>query len=392
MKILKKRYLLSCLTVFLLAACQNSSSGGGGEQLSEPPVQPEPGPSKVNPLTANSWCRAEDWDTFQMVMRMTFQGEKLLVQNLLLNANGFNVYEYANKMNWEIRGAMAPVPGKMSVTMHETDQVIQALPGFATQKQIVTEVFSQNPNLSHPEGEFNPPRALSIVTRSVTSGEEIVRRVYPCEYYSSTFYKDGPHRPLMELLLLLGSESTNYTEKDHGHLAATMPFAFPIEEVAIDASLVANTQWCAWREVSMSEVFLRSLTIGTTEMMENAHSQIFTNYFDDAEMLAYLKSNAAKSERYQVTLNSGKLLARNLTPADRGTTKFPQQAMFSMVKDAHGAHALVRMDHREPDRTWPVFTDIYFSCQDQRPLQFNEPFRVRLPDILNLQVEQLRGF
>ncbi len=390
MKNLTKRFCLSCLTVFLLAACQNSSDSGAAEEPVPAPI-PEPPPAKINPLTANRWCRAEDWDTFQLVTRMTFQGEKLLVENLLLTGNGFNIYEYANKMDWEVRGTMAPVPGKMSVTMHETDQVIQALPGFEAQKKIVTEVFSQNPNLSHPEGDFTPPKALSIVTRSVTSGEEIVRRVYPCEYYSSTFNNEGPHRPLMELLLLLGSESTNYTEKDHGHLAATMPFAFPIEDISIDAASIANTQWCSWREVSTSEVFLRSITIGGTEFVENAHSQIFTNYLDDQEMLAYLKSNAAKSERYQLTLSGGRMLAKNLTPADR-QAKFPSQAMFAMVKDANGAKALVRMDYREPDRTWPVFTDIYFSCQDQRPLLFNEPFRLRLPDILSLQVEALRGF
>lgn len=376
-----------CFALVLLLFAFATACGSSGQDGGSPP--PPEAPEKVNPLTANRWCRAEDWDDFQVVMRMTIRGQKLQTEYLRLTPSGFDVYQYGEPVAWEAKGQMAAVPNKIMVTLHEAGESIKALPGFEEQKRIVKDVFSLNSNLKHPEGEFAPAVAMTTVTRALSTGFEIERNVYPCESFSSTLNDEGPARPLIEMILIFASNSKSYTDEGRGTLAATMPFAYPINQEKIETANIANTQWCSWREVRRDELLLKTLTIGDGVFVENAHSQVFANYFDETELKAYLQSNAARSEKYQMSIVRDRLAGKNQTPADT-VPRHPVQELFTMVTDTNGSKILVRMDPQEPDRSWPVFSDLYYSCQDPRPLQFSSVFATRLPDILALQTQQLQ--
>ncbi len=383
MKSLMMRLCLMGLATTAIAAC---SSGGG----SEPQVAAEEAPAKVNPLTANRWCRAEDWDDFQVVMRLTLQGPEMMTEYLLLNPSGFTVYRYSQKLPWEMKGLHGVEPNKVQLSLHQMNADITALPGFDEQKRIFTEIFSKNPNLSHSGPDFTPPTALTTTTRTLSTGFEVERNVYPCDSFSSSFNGDGPVRPLMELIMLFSSNSKGFTEQGRGQLAAAMPFKYPLDEVQVQNSDVANTQWCSWRQVSSSELLMKSITFGNSSFIENIHSQVFENSFTDADLQDYLRQNAARSETFTMNLKGGRITAANTTPADR-QPKHPAQELFAMMKDADGVRMLVRMDPREPDRSWPVFADIYYNCQDPRPLQFSQAFALRMNDILAWQVKQLQS-
>jgi hypothetical protein len=89
-----------------------------------------------------------------------------------------------------------------------------------------------------------------------------------------------------------------------------------------------------------------------------------------------------------MAITSDRLVGKNLTPANKPPSQPPQE-LFTMVHDTSGTEALIRLDYKEPDRSWPVFSDVYFNCLDPRPLQFSPAFQVRLLDILTLQKAQL---
>lgn len=393
MNVFIKKILFAAMLLILMLGLDACSSSSGGEEEAPaatvlPAPTPEPTPEKVNPLTANRWCRAEDWDTFQVVMRMTLKESKMLTEYLLLTGNGFNVYKFTELPKWEVKGQLASEPNKVLVSLHESAPAIPEIPGFAEQKRIFTEIFSLNPNLSHPEGDFAPTKAMTTLTRSAVSGFEIERNVYPCESYSSTFNGEGTERPLMELLLLFGANSKDYTAEGRTKLANAMTLAFPINEVPITAANINDTQWCSWREVGPSELLLRTLTIGQDRFVQNAHSQIFANETNEEDLHKYLQTNAARSEKYSMAIQRNRLTGKNLTPAEN-SPRHPVQELITMVEDGNGTKALVRMDPIEPDRTWPVFSDIYFNCQDARPLQFSPAFQMRITEILDLQKLQL---
>jgi hypothetical protein len=396
---LKKILFATLLLVLMISLDACTSSKGGGDEAPEapaappppqPPPQAEDSPTPANPLLATRWCRAEDWDTFQVVMRMTLKENQIITEYLLLKPSGFDVYQYSEKPRWEMKGQMASEPNKVLVSLHEAPADIPNLPGFPEQKRIFTEVFALNPNLTHPAGDFAPTRAMTTLTRAISTGFEIERNVYPCESYSSTFNEEGPQRPLIELLLLFASNSKGYTADGRGTLASTMKFTFPINEIPVEAQSIADTQWCSWREVGPSELLLRTLTIGQDHFIENAHSQLFASQSDEEDMHNYLNGNASKSENFTMGISGGRLTGRNQTPADH-LPRDPMQELFTMVQDSTGLKALVRMDAIEPDRTWPVFSDIYFDCQDARPLQFSPAFQARITEILLLQKAQLQA-
>lgn len=171
---IKKILFAAMLLILMLGLDACSSSKGGDEEAPAatvlPAPAPEPTPEKVNPLTANRWCRAEDWDTFQVVMRMTLKDSHMLTEYLLLTGNGFNVYKFTQLPKWEVKGQLASEPNKVLVSLHESAPAIPEIPGFPEQKRIFTEIFSLNPNLSHPEGEFAPTKAMTTLTRSSVSG------------------------------------------------------------------------------------------------------------------------------------------------------------------------------------------------------------------------------
>jgi len=390
-----KKISYATFTLFLLIGLEACHPSKSDEESPPPPsIEPAPAPAEqppatVNPLTANRWCRAEDWDDFQVVMRMTLKEDHMLTEYLRLTPTGFDVYQYSQRPPWELKDQMASVPNKILVNLHENSALISTLPGFPEQKRIFDEIFSQNALLSHPEGGFAPPKAMTTLTRVLATGFEIERNVYPCENYSSTFNGEGPIRPLLELILTFALNSKGYTAEGRGTVAASMPFAYPVEEVKIQQDSIANTQWCSWREVAAGELLLRTLTIGTNTFVENAHTQLFAGIADELEQKKYLNENAARSEKYSFEIKGDRLTGKNLTPLENQPKNLPQE-LFAMIVDANGMKALMRMDAIEPDRTWPVFSDLYFHCQDIRPLQFSPAFQIRLPDILALQMQQLQ--
>ncbi len=396
MKAFMKKILFATLLMVLMISLDACTSSKGGDEdpgaqaaAPPPPPQAEEKPTPANPLLATRWCRAEDWDTFQVVMRMTLKENQMITEYLLLKPSGFDVYQFSEKPKWEMKGQMAAEPNKILVSLHEAPADIPNVPGFPEQKRIYNEVFALNPNLSHPQGDFAPTKAMTTLTRAISTGFEIERNVYPCESYSSTFNEEGPQRPLMELLLLFASNSKGYTADGRDKLASTMNFTFPINEIPVSAQTIAGTQWCSWREVGASELLLRTLTIGNDAFIENAHSQLFASQPDEEEVHNYLNDNASKSERYTMNIVGNRLSGSNLTAADH-SPRDPMKELFTMVQDANGLKAMVRMDPIETDRTWPVFSDIYFDCQDPRPLQFSPAFQSRITEILDLQKAQLQ--
>jgi hypothetical protein len=381
-----KTLLISTLMMFAVACTPSKRDETPPPETPPSSEAPPAAPAAVNPVEANRWCRVEDWESFQVVMRMTVQGPQVITEYLKLNDDGFEVYQYTQKMTWEMKGDLASVPNKYSITLHQVATDIITLPGFDEQKRIYTEILSRREKLQVPSPDFTPTIAMTTHTRSVETGYELERNVYPCSTYSALFEGEGPQKPLIDLILLFASNSKGYTEQGKDHLARLMPISFPVVELAAGTN-VANTQWCAWKEVAPNELLLKTMTIGTDQFVENIHSQVFAS-MEDEDAEAYLKENALRSEFYQMNFSGNWMTGKNLTPASR-IPKHPINELFTMVQDANGMKALVRMDAVEPDRSWPVYADIYFDCQDVRPSQVSPSFALKLPEILSLQSQIL---
>lgn len=70
---------------------------------------------------------------------------------------------------------------------------------------------------------------------------------------------------------------------------------------------------------------------------------------------------------------------------NNSTSSFKVLEMLAAMKDANGTEVLVKMNAYHPESTsLRSFYDIYFKCDDSRPLEMNENIKKNLPKFLEL--------
>jgi hypothetical protein len=371
------------LTMSSLIGCvtKHNDAEPTPEQAAQAAAEAE---NRSSPISSMSWCRLDDWDDFQVILRVTPRVDGSKMEYLRVTRDGTKtLYSFPNEFVWEEKRNDDVFPNRYSIALLKDPVAIQALDGFPEQKRISEEVIPTYPTLQKHEGGFVPPMAITMKTRSLTTGDVIPRNMYPCEMYSESFKEDAPKRPFLEIMMIISQELSAFVPEDLNHVATAMAMTYPIEEAPLGMDSLANTQWCSWREVEANRLLLRTITFNGSGFIENTHSEKFTEFPDPASRSQFIADNAAHSEKFEASFSGGHLLGKNLSAADVPT--FPKNEMFAFARDSAGIQVMIRLEPKAPETSRPTFTDLYYRCTDERPLNFSTGFKESLPEILDMQ-------
>lgn len=371
----------------ILSACSKTDSDGVADEIVPPEAVEEVKPT--NPVEAQQWCRVEDWDAFQVVMRAVASQGRMQIQYLRITPNAPTVHPIGESFPYEIRTPLSVIEKKKwTVTYRKDVNEIKALYGYDKQKEIVETKLAKIPQLSRDQSAFAPDKAITVLTRSLSDDDEVIRQFYPCEQYSSYFSLNGPTRPAVEMALYLAWFNDGFVENPReSQLAKSMQLSLPIEEVTLEPAQLDRTQWCSWHQIGAGNLLLRTLTFSGDRYASNMHTQYFSEMGDEAAIQAHLDTNAKHTVFFSMNRPNGRIFGRKLGATDR--PEYYAQELFASVRDARGTTALVRLNDKDPDDTWPAFIDIYYDCKDSRPLTFSPAFGSRMQTILDLQFRQL---
>jgi len=341
-------------------------------------------------VTQFQWCRVEDWKAFQIVLRITAGQEEMKRDYLRLYPNQSPVsYPIEQTTSWSFRKGRNPIednPTHLRWIVTPVDEPALRDPpliGFDDQKKLAEQVLRGYPQLVMPDGPFLPKRGLNVKARDTFSGGVVERNLYPCSSYALDFTQGLSERPMIELILKLSKSLETYTAIGLNQLARAMELVEPIEEAAMTKAMLAGTHWCAWRQVDLERLKLYTLSFSDTQMLENAYTENFRKAGSHAAALDFIERNSRLSEFFILELTqSGRIQASNVS---QSPLTFPQRELITMVKDAAGRRALIRLTEKQPDLSRPSFDDLYFECAHPVPLAFSPGFREFLTNILDVQ-------
>jgi hypothetical protein len=376
------------LTLFLtLGACAPKESDSDSMPVAEQaPASQDEAP---NPITSRAWCRGDDWESFQTILRVRLTKTEIHYEYLKADKTApFSIYPFKEKPVWieKTNSISTPDLGTYMVSYVQSETAIPLISGFEKQKKLVEEILINHPQAKAPQVPFAPQVALQIRSRSYENGEVVERNLYPCELYSETFLGEGPARPLTELNLQMGELQGNYTPENNSDLAQQMAMAYPVEEAAVDLAQLSKTQWCSWRQVSATQLTLQTLTFGKDQFFANKHTEVFALLDSEEERAQSLTDNAERTEAYEMTLAGAMIRGRNLT--EKLHPNHRAHEIFSFVRDSAGALVMIRRDRHLPEWGRPVFEDRYYDCSRSEPTRFSAVFGTYLKAILDLQLQR----
>lgn len=381
-----KTLLEGVIIVLLTTACaknnRHSKTGAQGHDLE----------SIITP----AWCTVESInDTVQAVTRFKFTvgtTNNVEIQYLQINAtNPPVVYPVDTVYEWDLPKIDAPDYERYTVQFLGNPQQLSdpsEVKELNEQKKLFEKKLRDNPQLKPMGDTFNPQQALSLQYLKPVSNAKVEQVLFPCTDYSNAFLVTEPVRPIMEFNLFIGqSQRLRLKDLSQQSLGKTMTFTFPMVQLKTMATAKKGTSWCAWREEEFQRFIVDVVTIGNGIFIKTE----LTDYLFSDKYSTYFFQRINESDLYSITENQEYL--RGTTPLDSGDSKpgGTYRSMFAAMKDSKGLVVLVKMNPYHPSSTSVrKFADIYFPCNDPRPLAAHPNVARNLPKAIEQQKAKLR--
>lgn len=380
---MKNLVLLVSASVFLVTGCGNKKDDDG------PRNQAQGTATVQDKVAAASWCVVDDLSEFknaQVVKRISFGAQNAQMDFLRVTNNSAPVVHKLNdRLTWKVADGGPSASDQFSVELVEDAVRIAKLDGLDKQQKIYEQVLTKNPHLEISGSNFSPRVALAVKVWSDGSGISETN-FFPCSAYTKSFDAQSPVRPMIEYQLFLTSITSERSHRDFGR---AMAFASPIDEIRIDQIQLENTQWCAWLPLRSDRLHLRTVTVGHGKFLEQDHVDVFDAYERDEteeRKLEYLRGVASGSSVFNMENVNGRISGQSVD--DQGG--YPLKRLYTLVQDAMGVRALVKVSARSPELSFIYPDHIYYDCADARPLEFSVGFKKNIKTVLDLQLEQLK--
>lgn len=329
---------------------------------------------------SKGWCQVESLtDGLDVVTRINFLDDNKISMDRILLANNKSpvAYRFSKDFGYVTDDAYVgyDVYGLKSV---RGAAEVQSSQDFIKQERIFNEILSKNANLEKNITSFFPDRAVILKSKSFLSPDAL-QYFYPCDNYSSTFNKDLTVRPMIEFQILLGQA----IKRSEDILSITMALRSPIDEIVTDYKKLKGTQWCKWHEIrTVPEApNLNILTVNDGTFRQNSYSGILQVFYQENPSRVDLRIEeiSAKEARiYSIDKSAAGLKGQTEQP-------FKDEVTYKMVKDANGVFALIK---EVGESTLVLGFEIFYACDDQRPLATYPAYTELFNKILKAEISQ----
>lgn len=334
----------------------------------------------VDKLTSTQWCSINKINQeFQVVSRYQFtRGEpnSFTVSYLGMNWNKVSaVYNSEESFAWvsltDQQTNSTAFTVKMVEDRNELHSLIQAHFSEKDRSPATAVVLSLN--------------ASAFLPFSANKTEQVL---FSCSDYSQDLTVSTPARPEIELDLLLAQanqfrQDINLTSVRSG-LIKMLSFKAPIDQIKTSEIALAGSNWCSWElhDKPTTGALVNILSFGKSKY---AQTVILDDVFKDS---FWMQRETFQLPRKIFTIleNQGHVRSEYRSKPGPQAQLAKIEEVFAAVTDAEGTVMLLKMNPFKPTHTLlSSFRDVYFKCDDPRPLSEKPLLRKNLPDFLDLQ-------
>ncbi len=315
----------------------------------------------ANLSPSTRWCKIEAItnDVFT-VTRFSFEENgQVNLSYLRVNERGVPTsYDVKTDANWVPMGQHWRSPNSYGVEVLDGSSPKVSLEDVLQQGFLLEKFLQSHPTVEKPVSlRFNPPKAVRL------AGGNAVTTLYPCGAYVPSFAASKTVGPTLEYYLFI-SQSRWLDKIAHyrDRLDSAMALQFPLVQVDTAETAVEGSRWCSWNKEYHNLLNVKMMTFGGGRVAVNSAVNFAFEYPTLLKQIIEETAVIALDENGKYLRGSGEL--------------------FAAMEDSSGTRVLVQLDSYRPD-SMRSFDNIFFKCDDPRPLRGEDHLRANLPWFLD---------